>query len=227
MDSIAAPTASTPAPTGRPGGIVRKLFGDDGMSFKDVLDLVNPLQHIPVVGYVYRKLTGDELAPAVRVAGGALFGGPLGAALSVAGLVLERGNAAASDDESPGAVAPEAIAGAAPAEAPRGGWMIAAATTGALPPFVPLSPAAPAPAAFAVAQPAAQPRGGWMLSAAQATPLRASTAADAAVVDARTGVPDASPAPDIAMRLQAERAFSMTLALADPATAARRLRALA
>ena len=47
-------------------------------SFSDVLDTLNPLQHIPVVSTIYRQLTGDTLANGARVAGGALFGGPIG-----------------------------------------------------------------------------------------------------------------------------------------------------
>ena len=53
-----------------------------GFSFFDMLDVINPLQHIPIVSSIYRHFTGDELHPAARVAGGALFGGPIGAALS-------------------------------------------------------------------------------------------------------------------------------------------------
>ena len=59
------------------------LFGEDGFTFGDILDIVNPLQHIPVVGTIYRKITGDTIAPAMQIAGGALFGGPLGAAMSM------------------------------------------------------------------------------------------------------------------------------------------------
>ncbi len=66
------------------------FFGKDGFSFGDVLDIVNPLQHIPIVATVYRALTGDEIAPGPRMAGGALFGGPIGAALATANAVLEE-----------------------------------------------------------------------------------------------------------------------------------------
>lgn len=50
-------------------------FGEDGLTFGDVLDLINPLQHIPLLGGLYRKLAGDAIDPAIRIAGGALFGG--------------------------------------------------------------------------------------------------------------------------------------------------------
>jgi hypothetical protein len=49
-----------------------------GMSFSDVLDIVNPLQHIPGVSTVYRMITGDEISMGARMVGGALYGGPLG-----------------------------------------------------------------------------------------------------------------------------------------------------
>ena len=61
-----------------PAGIDIKPFGDDGLTFGDILDVINPLQHIPIVSTIYRNLTGDELSPAARIAGGALFGGPIG-----------------------------------------------------------------------------------------------------------------------------------------------------
>lgn len=51
---------------------------EKGMSFGDILDIVNPLQHIPVVSTIYRMVTGDEISMGARMAGGALFGGPLG-----------------------------------------------------------------------------------------------------------------------------------------------------
>ena len=47
-------------------------------SFADLIDTINPLQHIPVVATAYRELTGDEMSPQARMAGGALYGGPIG-----------------------------------------------------------------------------------------------------------------------------------------------------
>jgi hypothetical protein len=65
-------------------------FGGDGLTFGDILDAINPLHHIPLVGSLYRKITGDEIDPAMRVAGGALFGGPIGALVSAATLAMSR-----------------------------------------------------------------------------------------------------------------------------------------
>jgi len=54
------------------------IWGKDGFTFADVLDIINPLQHIPVVSTIYRELTGDEISDAPSVLGGALFGGVAG-----------------------------------------------------------------------------------------------------------------------------------------------------
>lgn len=54
------------------------LFGKDGFSFSDFLDIINPLQHIPVVSTIYRAITGDTIQPGARIAGDTLFGGPIG-----------------------------------------------------------------------------------------------------------------------------------------------------
>lgn len=66
------------------------LFGKDGLNFRDIIDLINPLQHIPIVGRIYRAITNDDIAPAIRVAGGSLFGGPMGAAFAAAGLAIDK-----------------------------------------------------------------------------------------------------------------------------------------
>lgn len=50
----------------------------NGYQFGDVIDVVNPLHHLPVIGTLYRKLTGDEIHPASQIIGGAIFGGPMG-----------------------------------------------------------------------------------------------------------------------------------------------------
>jgi len=48
--------------------------------FGDFVDMVNPLQHIPVVSSLYRGVTGDDIKPIGNIIGGALYGGALGAA---------------------------------------------------------------------------------------------------------------------------------------------------
>src|SRR3546814_18224238 len=54
------------------------LAEQPGLGFLDFLDVINPLQHLPIVGTIYRAMTGDTISDAARVAGGALYGGPFG-----------------------------------------------------------------------------------------------------------------------------------------------------
>lgn len=68
----------------------------EGFTFGDFLDIINPLQHIPVISTLYRMVTEDEIGPGARVAGGALFGGPLG--------VLGAGLTAVFEETSGGSV---------------------------------------------------------------------------------------------------------------------------
>lgn len=57
------------------------------VSFSDVLSVVNPLQYLPVVGTIYRAVTGDDVHPAFRIAvsgvAAMLFGGPIGLAATM------------------------------------------------------------------------------------------------------------------------------------------------
>ncbi|MGA3403782.1 MAG: hypothetical protein ABSC95_31610 [Acetobacteraceae bacterium] len=64
------------------------------VSFHDVLSLLNPLQYLPVIGTIYRAVTGDQIPEAARRIGSfvasALLGGPIGAAINVALMVAEK-----------------------------------------------------------------------------------------------------------------------------------------
>jgi len=62
---------------------------DNDLDFWDLLDVVNPLQHTPVVSSIYRYVTGDEIGGLARLAGGFLYGGPVGLASSAANLGIE------------------------------------------------------------------------------------------------------------------------------------------
>ncbi len=73
------------------------------MSFADFLDMINPLQHIPVLSSVVRAVTGDEISPAARVAGDALYGGIFGVASAGVGALGALGDeavAALNDGQS-------------------------------------------------------------------------------------------------------------------------------
>lgn len=75
---------------------------DDGASFGDLLDAVNPLHHLPVVSQIYRAVTDDAIGLAPRLIGAAIFGGPLG--------FLIAGIAAFFEEMSGGSVADHALA---------------------------------------------------------------------------------------------------------------------
>ena len=78
------PAVSPPRPAGK-----QDFFGRDGFGFFDFLDIINPLQHIPIISGLYRKITGDEISPGARLVGGGLFGGPIGFAAALANVVVE------------------------------------------------------------------------------------------------------------------------------------------
>lgn len=65
-------------------------WGDNGLDFWDLLDVINPLQHIPLVSDAYRRMTGDEISPGARMVGGAVYGGPVGLISAVAGAVMRQ-----------------------------------------------------------------------------------------------------------------------------------------
>ena len=97
---------------------------DASLSFGDLLDVLNPLQHLPVVGTLYRALTGDTMTDTARMAGGALYGGPFGLVSALANVVVEHetghdigDTALAWLNEAPDtAVGSETMVAAAPAE---------------------------------------------------------------------------------------------------------------
>ena len=70
-------------PAGRP------LAQADSLGFADLLDVVNPLQHLPVVGTLYREWTGDTIAAPARILGDTLFGGPIGLLFGIIDSIVE------------------------------------------------------------------------------------------------------------------------------------------
>lgn len=59
------------------------FFGSGGVSFRSVLDTINPLQQLPVISTAYREISGDTISTGARLIGGALLGGPIGFALAL------------------------------------------------------------------------------------------------------------------------------------------------
>lgn len=81
---VARPTAVAAA-----GGSTKGFFGPDGPSFRDALDAINPLNHIPIVSDIFANATGHEPSTASKLAGGALIGGPIGFVASLASVIFE------------------------------------------------------------------------------------------------------------------------------------------
>jgi hypothetical protein len=65
-------------------------INDEPFGFGDLVDIVNPLHHIPLVGTLYRHLTGDQIRPSSQIIGGTLFGGALGAASGIANAIMQE-----------------------------------------------------------------------------------------------------------------------------------------
>ena len=174
---------------------------EKGLTFGDVLDIINPLQHIPVVSTIYRMVTGDEIGMGARLAGGALFGGPLGIAAAgiVAGLeeisggTVEQHIASLFEGDDPAAppdvVTTAATAAIAPdtsvpqlAAAVPPAPAIPTLTTAQAALLANLAPAAGRPAAGAPASVSPTP-----VSQAPALPVVAKGISDAALAPATAG----------------------------------------
>jgi hypothetical protein len=91
-----AATKAAEAPS-NPGALARGWETETveaDFSWDDLIDIVNPLQHIPVVGSLYRTLTGDTISSTARVAGATLYGGPLGMVAGAANVIIAEANGA-------------------------------------------------------------------------------------------------------------------------------------
>ncbi|MBY0432231.1 MAG: hypothetical protein K2Q10_13615, partial [Rhodospirillales bacterium] len=130
------------------GTRVKPFAAGDEPSFSDFIDVINPLQHIPIISTIYRSLTGDEIGSAARIAGGTLYGGPLGLAFAVADVAVEdasglaiEGHALAllrGEDAAAGATQMAQAAPAQPQAAPV--QLASAAQDSSLPPPVAAAP---------------------------------------------------------------------------------------
>jgi hypothetical protein len=64
-------------------------LSENKLSFGDFIDVINPLQHIPIISSIYRKVSGDEIADAPKFVGAALYGGPVGLIAALGGFIIE------------------------------------------------------------------------------------------------------------------------------------------
>lgn len=67
-------------------------------TWRDALDAINPLHQIPVVGEIYRGITGEKISGIARVAGGFIFGGIAGGLAAAMVAAYAEGH----DDQGPG-----------------------------------------------------------------------------------------------------------------------------
>ena len=68
----------------------KAFFGEDGLTFGDVLDTINPLKHIPIISDLMASDTDPKPSIASKLAGGLLFGGPIGFMASLVNEIFEE-----------------------------------------------------------------------------------------------------------------------------------------
>ena len=193
------------------------FFGEDGFSLADIVDIVNPLQHLPVISTIYRSLTGDEISPGARLAGDALFGGPVGFAAGLANVVMEDATGSDIGDSVMAALfGSEEDAGTALAVADGPAEM--AADVAEIAPASGTAQQAP-PVQMAQAAPVAQPRATSPLFAAQPTgvPLASNPGAATSLIPPMPGGP---PTVLAQAASQSMRSSQATQAPQSPMTAA-------
>ena len=66
------------------------FFGKDGLTFRDVVDAINPLNHIPIISDLFASATEHKASTASKLVGGTLLGGPIGFVASLANVIFEE-----------------------------------------------------------------------------------------------------------------------------------------
>jgi hypothetical protein len=122
FDHLFQPAQGTAGSQGSPAPSKTSDPVSGDFSFDDLVDIVNPLQHLPVVGTLYRAITHDTIKTPEKIAGDTLYGGLWGFASSVADTAFQAVTGrnfgdtvlalfTGSDDT------PAAVAGTAPSQA--------------------------------------------------------------------------------------------------------------
>jgi hypothetical protein len=110
--SPAVPAASAPAADA----------AGHGLSFHDVLSALNPLQYLPVIGTIYRAVTGDVIPEGLRRLGSmlvsGLLGGPIGLGINIATTLAEKATGIDPEKIVAEQISPPAAVPVAPATAP-------------------------------------------------------------------------------------------------------------
>lgn len=102
----ANPTATPAALTGKNSASIAPQNTVEP-TWRDALDAINPLHQIPVVGEIYRGITGEKISGIARVAGGFIFGGIAGGLAAAMVAAYAEGH----DDQGPGEQLVAALAG--------------------------------------------------------------------------------------------------------------------
>jgi hypothetical protein len=184
-DIIAAapnPTAQPLPEAVEPRTHAWKAGKDGSFGFGDLLDIVNPLQHIPVVSAIYRRLTGDVPGNVAELAGDTLFGGPIGLGAGLLSLAFKE-----ETGKEPGEMALGLLTGSSPAVTdPAAASAVAASSPApaaeAAATAAHASDSPPAPAAVAAADDSVP-------SAAPVVPVTAASVSAAPVMPAHPPIP--------------------------------------
>ena len=81
--------AAPPAPADGAAASKSGKSSDWDFSFHNLLSIINPLEHLPVIGTLYRAITGTHIGVPERIAGDALYGGLWGAVSGIADAAFE------------------------------------------------------------------------------------------------------------------------------------------
>lgn len=107
--SLVTPNGTAPTQTSASNG--SSLWGSDGFGFGDLIDIVNPLQHLPVVGNIYRSITGDQIGSLANVVGSTIFGGPVGGGMALAGEVVKGASGKSVGEHAMSAISGQEVQG--------------------------------------------------------------------------------------------------------------------
>ena len=82
-------TSSTTAAPAQADQKPQSKSSDWDFSFHNLLDIINPLEHLPIIGTIYRAITHTHIGIPERIAGDALYGGLWGAVSGAADAAFE------------------------------------------------------------------------------------------------------------------------------------------
>jgi hypothetical protein len=169
------PDVVAPQSTAGPQPVAPQAPAEHHIAFHDILSALNPLQYVPVIGTIYRAVTGDQIPEPLRrigtLVGSFLMGGPVGALINVAVTAAEK--ISGFDIDKTGQAI---VVAAKPADQPVAISAPVPTTVPALPVLADFSAASAAPIAAQSAAPTTDPTSPW--SPSQLAAYGVTTAAD-------------------------------------------------